>query len=464
MTHRPRDRRRCRTADAWAFLVLAAVLGAGWPSTALAAGDQSKALWTPIARALGDGRHVLLSTTVTLQAPSWVYVQADGDYAPAGAGAGRASAAVEIDGVRAGNASAIDWTGSLDPRRHGFNAIGARRLGAGTHAVTLVADVRGGEVAFGAGAQLVVMTDAADHVVGHSLPADLRRMAFDTAYIDENQPLRRDAMRVLASLPVPPSPTPVVAFASATAFEDGGMGDAMMGLLANHREPPIAQQTWSIQDLATNAELRAPMHVQGLFPMPRGGAVQWVATESPYWWPRMGTTNGVAYGVEAGGQLLVLSGGMQVVGGALTPVFPYRLSGLHRRYAYVCIGSSGFRARCPAQGSEVMLASGRVCVPPGHNGVVLFNARSRVQGDSRDGGGIVRLGIRIGGRDVGYRGVQDLGPASHAESTRTIAASYLSAGADALAPGCHEVQAIASATGDFRNLSMNADLPLLWFD
>lgn len=456
---------RLDSPRALAGVLVAAALAVAAPMVASAAGNDSVAMRLPAARTVDDGSHVLLSTTLTLQRPSWVYVQADGDYAPAqGGAAGRASVGVAIDGVQVSNASAIDWTGSLDPRRHGFNAIGARRLQAGTYAVTLVAHVAGGRVDYGAGAQLLVMTDAADHVAEHALPADARALDFDTAYIAEDQALPRNAMRVLASLPVPPTPTPAVAFASGTAYVDGGMGDAMWGLLANHREPPITQQTWSIQDLATNAELRAPMHVQGLLPMARGGAVQWIATESPYWQPRMGSTNGVVYGVEAGGRLLVLAGGMQVVGSALAPVFPYHLRGVHRRYAYVCIGSNGFRARCPVQGSEVMLASGRVCIPRGHNGVVLFNARSRVQGDSRDGGGVVRLGIRIGGRDVGYRGVQDLGPAPHGESTRTIAASHLSAGDAALSPGCHEVQAIATADGNFRNLSMNADLPLLWFD
>lgn len=96
--------------------------------------------------------------------------------------------------------------------------------------------------------------------------------------------------------------------------------------------------------------------------------------------------------------------------------------------------------------------------------MVLFSTKSRVQGDPNDGGGSVFLFLKIDGQQVGSLGTQQLGSQPDAVSTRTISASYLSAGSSALATGCHTVQAVAQVLGDFRHMSLNADMPLVWFD
>jgi hypothetical protein len=155
---------------------------------------------------------------------------------------------------------------------------------------------------------------------------------------------------------------------------------------------------------------------------------------------------------------------MTVYGKALDLNFPYASEGLYRRYAYECIGSSGYNGSCPATGTEVVLAESQVCIPQGHNGIVMFSAKSRVQGGQADGGGTVALYIKIDCVIRGSTGVQDLGPAPYGVSTRTIRASYLSAGASALDVGCHTVQVIGKAVGDFHNVVLNANLPLVWFD
>lgn len=74
------------------------------------------------------------------------------------------------------------------------------------------------------------------------------------------------------------------------------------------------------------------------------------------------------------------------------------------------------------------------------------------------------LYIKINGERVGSLGVQELGNSPNTVSTRTLSASYLSAASGALAPGCHTVETVGLAQGDFRHLMMDADLPLLWFD
>lgn len=102
--------------------------------------------------------------------------------------------------------------------------------------------------------------------------------------------------------------------------------------------------------------------------------------------------------------------------------------------------------------------------PPSHNGVVMFSAKTRIQADPADIGGTVYLYIRINGQRVGSLAVQELGNTPNTVSTRTLSSSYLSAAPGSLAAGCHTVEAVGVAQGDFRHLMMDADLPLVWFD
>jgi hypothetical protein len=114
-------------------------------------------------------------------------------------------------------------------------------------------------------------------------------------------------------------------------------------------------------------------------------------------------------------------------------------------------------------GTDVPLARATVTIPPLGDGTVLFSAKSRVQGDSADGGGTVSIWLTIDGRRVGSVGVQRLA-SPFCESQRSISASYLAAGAGALSPGPHVVEVHGRADGDFIHLSLVRDLPLVWFD
>ncbi|HDS1626016.1 TPA: hypothetical protein QEL29_004408, partial [Stenotrophomonas maltophilia] len=192
--------------------------------------------------------------------------------------------------------------------------------------------------------------------------------------------------------------------------------------------------------------------------------VSFVASESPYYQPQDANTNNVKYKFGANSRLVTLSNGFGVVGKGLNPGFNYAAAGPYRRFAYVCVGTNGFAPGCPSAGSQVVIGEGQVCIPQGHNGVVLFSTKSRVQGDPNDGGGSVFLFLKIDGQQVGSLGTQQLGSRPDSVSTRTISASYLSAGSSALGTGCHTVQAVAQVLGDFRHMSLNADMPLVWFD
>ncbi len=128
-----------------------------------------------------------------------------------------------------------------------------------------------------------------------------------------------------------------------------------------------------------------------------------------------------------------------------------------------CIGSDEGWPGCPAVDTEVVLAEANLTIPSGHNGVVLFMAKSRVQGDASDGGGTVSLWLTVDGQGFSSTGVQQL-RAPDVVSQRTISASVLTAGPRALAPGPHTVRVHARASGSFMHLALVKDLPLLWFD
>lgn len=429
------------------------------------AGPESRYLELAADRIVVGRSGALLEATVDMPRAGWIYLQSDGVYAPLDAA--QANVYITVDGKPASNDSIIDWRGSSAPNRHAFNAVGAVRVPAGTVRVALHARTVDGRAMVMAGANLSIVTTSATHVAEARLPAASAWLAFDTRDTPEGTPIPERGRHTLLTAAARNSTGPVVAMASGHSYVSTSPGDAMWGIYLNGRESPLDSATWSINDLfALGAEAQAPMFAQALYlSPPRDSEVQLVASESPYYQPLMASTNAARYRVGADTRLVALSGGMRVVGRGLAPGHDYAEKGRHRRYAYVCIGTNGFRPeKCPPAGGDVVLGQGRACIPPGHNGVVMFSAKSRIQGDDADPGGKVTLRIRINGKDVGRASEQTLGPVPHSVSTRTIGASYLATGKRALAPGCHDVEAVARASGDFRNLSLNADLPLLWFD
>jgi hypothetical protein len=118
---------------------------------------------------------------------------------------------------------------------------------------------------------------------------------------------------------------------------------------------------------------------------------------------------------------------------------------------------------CDRIGRNILIASETFVVPRNHSGVVFFTAKSRVQGDNADPGGLVQLWLTIDSIRRGSLGAQEI-KAPSGVAQRTVSASYLSAGKGALKPGRHTVGVYARADGQFVHLSLVRDIPLVWFD
>jgi hypothetical protein len=255
------------------------------------------------------------------------------------------------------------------------------------------------------------------------------------------------------------SASDVVALASARVYHGGSgsgtYGDAMLGIYLDGSNPGNGQSTWSVNDIWTGAETQAPLFAHAFFAsMPSGNhTVSFDTSEFPW----TGQEDTVVYTVGAGATFLVLRDGLTVRGSA--PIS----QALNNSIDYIGIGTNENWPGVPAVSTDVELASSTFVVPPGHSGVVMFMAKSRVQGDSADAGGTVSLRLSLDGSFVGSTGIQQL-KSPDSVSQRTISSSYLASGSLALTPGSHTIKAIARAEGSFKHLAMNKDLPLLWFD
>ncbi len=451
-------------ARAWKRIA-AAALGAAVFSAG-GASPESRYMQMPKDRTIQPDTPVALaSVRLRARARGWLYVQSDGVYAPLGQTI--ANAYIAVNGKPVSNDSATDWRGSRAPQPHAFNAIGAVRVEAGMVHVVLYGRSAGGAARFHAGSNLSAMLQPAREVTVSQLDRPSPWLDFDTRNTPEGTPLPGIGRKNVLAHNAGSAGGTVVAMASGRSYAANSPGDAMWGIFLDGREPPIWQMTWSINDLfREGAENQAPMFSHALFKVPPGGGeVALVASESPYYQPKMASTNSVKYRVGASARLATLSGGMRVVGSARAHPRHYKANGANSRYSYLCLGTNGFNPRkCPPAGGHVVLGKARVCIPRDHNGVVLFSSKTRIQGDQADPGGEISLRLRINGKYVGSTGFQKLGPLPHSVSTRTLSTSYLAAGESALAPGCHDVESVGHAKGDFRNISMNADMPLLWFD
>jgi hypothetical protein len=390
--------------------------------------------------------------------PEIVLVTSDGTYAPLGpTSAGRI--AVEVDGRRASNGSTLDWRGSLAPEEHSFNAVGLVSLPAGRHSVTLVGepvDRFAGPFVVRATSNLSVLVHPAAQAVARTLGQASRSFDFRTNGIN-NRPTALPHTPLLAIRTG--GAADVIALASVSdlpALPDRA-GDPMLGLYLDGRFRGIDSSSWSVNDHCQCAELRAPLAVQGRFLLQGKHVISLDASEFP-WNDRQGE-NPVRYRIGAGGRLVALLGGMNVAGAGRSRLPVTGAS----PWDYSAIGSSTGWPGVPPVGTDVLLAQETVTIPPLDDGVVLFTAKSRVQGDSADGGGTVSMWLTIDGRRVGSVGLQRLS-SPYCESQRSISASYLAAGSSALSPGDHVVSLYGRAEGTFLHLSLVRDLPLVWFD
>jgi hypothetical protein len=423
-------------------------------------------------------------------------IVSDGDFSPA---QGNAVAQVQLylNGTPVGNSSVIDWTYSYNGAQalHSFHLVALATLNPGTNTLSLMGQDLSSGSSFYVGAntsmsvlqssaqkfQLGQLTQDTISVQDPGIPGFLSNpstlASFDTPAATYVQNTDQAFLRLQDPLS---GPAAVLmggrAYWSGTAstvnpyssvrsgYGDGGASISLSPSGAAGVCPGLNQATWAVNDLWPGAEVQAPISSQALY---QGGYTSVPeAIAAPFEWPSwaldsIGNPNGAMFRVGASTTLLSIEN-PKILGGATTGLSP-----TCNQDAAVCIGSSSspLYADCPAMGSVVTVAQTTVTIPPGHDGVVLFLAKTRVAGGNAipTESGMAYLAITIDGNRVGPLGIQQLMP-NHADSQRTISTSYLSSGDQRLSVGQHTVQVIGWGVGNFEHLMFFQDLPLVFFD
>lgn len=430
---------------------------------------------------------VVLSTTLTLTQNRGVLLVADGRFYPNGI-ARMPDFALEINGSKAASSQAVlDWVGSTNPVQHSFNVIAYQQLGAGTHTLRLTArnhPGRGtGKFIVGADTSMSVMVNPAPHVLVTKLGSDSGNIDLATnqppgVVIKEGDPRPMVTLGVNRPLGIA-SGTPVASLMSGRAYvacttqyqnntpaSTNSEGDAAWGIYRSSSPYTANNQlclgndeaSWSVNDLWRGAELQSPLYGHGYHLMNPGDELRLAVGELVFNDSINNFENAVCYRAGAGTQLISLYG-MQISGSA--PVD----SSDCKTYVWNCVGSSIGWPGCPATGNAKVLAQKTINIPTGHNGIVFFSAKTRVQGAGTDSGNVF-LEIRVNGVRRGSVGVQQL-KSPDGSSSRTLTASYLSAdgpSSSRLSPGNHTIQVVAYAQGTFDHVSATKDLPLVYFD
>ena len=387
----------------------------------------------------------VLTTTVNLSSAQQIYLQSDGRVYPGGT-EDCARMRIYVDDNPVGSDSLIDWRSSRNDAQHSYNCIAALTLPAGNHKIVLMAIPLAGSFSVGAKSNLSVMTDITVSMQAAQTTGDSAVFDFTTYGIAPPEPIPHTP---LLSLNVNNASGPIIALSSGRAYYTRG-GDMMLGIYKNGMALPTDQGVWSVNDGFDGCERQAPMYNHAYMNAVGNQTITLDASEIP--WPvnseNLGE-NPARFQVGAGTTLVVLNGEMAVSGSA-----PQSTS-VNDCWNWRNIGTG--------TGEAVAIASSIVHIPSGHNGVVMFQAKTRFQGDISDSGGNGFLWHNIDGVDVGSVGVQGIINGA-GNSQRTACASYLSAGSGALTPGNHVVTVYAKAQGSFAHLCTSTDVPLIWFD
>ena len=382
----------------------------------------------------------ILSSTINFTSTSKVYVQSDGRYFP-GVNA-YAAMQLYLDGNAIGSGSIIDWHTTTHDAQHSFNCIAAVTVSPGSHTFTLRATPISGTFTVGADSNLCVMTDITANMQSAGLASDSPVYNFTTNGILPPNELPHSP---LISLNVNNTSGPIIALGSARAYSIAD-GDMMLGIYKDGAALPNDQALWTVNDSFSACESQAPLYTHAYINDTGSHTISLDASEFP--WIAQGE-NPTQYRVGAGSQMVVLSGQMKVSGSAP------QSTALNNCCDWVNLGTGN--------GTPVPIATATINIPSGHNGVVMFMAKTRLQADITDAGGHGFLWIEIDGKSVSSCGVQQI-VSGASESQRTLCASFLSAGSKALSVGNHTVTVYAKAVGSFKHLCAVKDLPLLWFD
>lgn len=394
----------------------------------------------------------VLSGTITLSKASNVVVQSDGRIVP-NTGNDAANIYITINGQRVSNEGVLDWRDTwLPTMQHSYNVVGSKYLPAGTHTISLIADKleNTNSYVIGSNSNLSAIVNPAEIVLSNSLAYDTQAFNFTTI----GRPCHG-----LGSLPNIPIVSillsnqrnqDIFAISSGRAYRNGNnSGDAMLGLFLDGYSQD-GQSVWPVEDLYNAAQTQAPMSTHAHFKNVYTGNhnISLNATEFP--WCSQLEENPVQYRVGAGSNLIVLAGGMQVKGSA--PVLSKQ----------DCIG--GTRLGCPSVGSIVTIAQANINIPQGHNGIVMFSAKMKIQPMESDTGSAFMWLDIDNGQAASSWAVADF-RAPYGQSQKTMYASYLAVGQNRLSPGNHIVKIQAMVQGNIEYVTSSPmDLPLIWYD
>lgn len=427
------------------------------PLFAFCADDDSGFLITTNDRVIsGTTPTAVLSYTLNLSQTKTVLLAGSGRYYPYNSN-GIAVVNIRIDGNEGySNYSIIDWGTSNNAVQHSFDCIALVTLPPGTHTIELI----GYNHVYTPLAGFVIGSKSGLSVITNPAPNSLSTtLGFDSQIIDQNT----DNMGNTGNIPATTlltntiqtnNPTNVVTLLSGRAYCAGNQGDALWGIYLNDQCPSGITSNLTVNDLYSQAELAAPMYSFAMHELTGNNTVSFKATELTW----SGQVNKVQYRVGSDVRLISLWG-MGLSGSAGNTAESCR------RDDWVCAQTStGYNPPyCPVTGTNYTVAETTINIPDGHNGIVFFKAVTRLQGASTDAGGNVSFWLNIDGQDVGTVGLQQL-KTPDCLSSRTIVASYLSAGDKKLAIGPHVVRVYCRANGYFNALAIAKDLPLIYFD
>lgn len=398
----------------------------------------------------------LITKSITLTETKKILVVADGRYFPH-TNNGIAQTNIQIDNNNSySNNSIINWKSSTNAVQHSFNCIASATLSSGTHTIKLVAFVHpstpGTDFKIGSGTGLSILVDPAPNMISSKLTSDSSTINYTTYPTNGNTPIPMTNI-LTNSFDVGNNSTNVITLSSGRVYKDCGEGDALWGLFLNDEVCTNNNNSlWSVNDIFRGAELQAPMFQHSFHSLTGYNTVSLKASELSFNY----FENQVCYKVGADTRLITLYG-MNLSGKAPNS------NTYCNREEWSCFGTSVGHPGCPNVGTSHEIVNTNVTIPSGHNGVVLFLTKVRLQPDKDDIGGYAALSINIDGIDVGTLGIQEF-KQPNGDSSRTISASYLSSEGNKLSEGNHTIKVYLKAVGNFKHISYSKDLPLIYFD
>lgn len=409
---------------------------------------------------------VVFSSKINLGEENVILIQTEGQTGPLDNGT--FNIWITIDGKKSGNETAISWKKSSNPQQHTYNAIALQKVSAGEHLIEIIADHTGEDYFIGIGSNLIIMVNPSPTSAVISLSENSPVIDMETTNFEN--PGTIPTTNIL-NIDITTKGKPLVVLASGISSHIGDLeenaeksyGDAIWGIYMDDQPLGYNISTWGVNDIYNGAETTAPMYLQAFIENSSNADIHNLSLQAgEFPWRSGAPLQKLKYRVIKSSTLVALSGGFTVAGSLQNRVFDENIHNIHSQWDYTIVGSSE-SSLLPPVGEPFVLAEGTVNIPEGHNGVIMFTSKIRVQGDVADGGGTCSLWISIDDKIVGFIGVQQL-KFPNSVSQRTITASFLATGAQALSPGAHQIKSMIKVDGNFKHLSVHNDMPLMWFD